>query len=52
MECSYCFKNISDKKHMPRHMRVCKVKNDELTLLKNENSAENNAPHVFENKGF
>lgn len=21
---------------MPRHMRVCKVKNDELTLLKNE----------------
>lgn len=23
---------------MPRHMRVCKVKNDELTLLKNEQS--------------
>lgn len=52
MECSYCFKNISDKKHMPRHMRVCKVKNDELTLLKNENSTLRNEIQELEKKVF
>lgn len=39
MQCEYCLKDISDKKNFSRHLKVCKVKNDELTLLKNENSA-------------
>lgn len=38
MQCEYCLKDISDKKNFSRHLKVCKVKNDELTLLKNENS--------------
>lgn len=29
----------TEKSNMARHLKVCKVKNDELTLLKNENSA-------------
>jgi hypothetical protein len=38
MQCTYCFKNVSDKKHLPRHLRTCKVKNNELTLLTDENT--------------
>lgn len=38
MQCEHCLKDISDKKNFSRHLKVCKVKNDELTLLKNENS--------------
>lgn len=38
MQCTYCFKNVSDKKNLPRHLRLCKVKNNELTLLTDENT--------------
>ena len=52
MQCTYCFKNISEKKHMPRHMKVCKLKNDELTLLKNEVSTLKDEKHELEKKLF
>ena len=50
MQCSHCLKDISDKKNFSRHLKVCKVKNDELTLLKNENSALRNEKYEYEKK--
>lgn len=52
MQCEYCLKDISDKKNFSRHLKVCKVKNDELTLLKNENSTLKNEKHELEKKIF
>ena len=37
MQCTYCFKSTS-RAHIARHLKVCKVKNNELTLLKDENT--------------
>ena len=37
MQCTYCFKNTS-RAHIARHLKVCKVKNNELTLLTDENT--------------
>ena len=37
MQCTYCFKNTS-LAHIARHLKVCKVKNNELTLLTEENT--------------
>lgn len=48
MQCTYCLKNTSSA-HMARHLKVCKVKNDELTLLKNENSALKQKIYDMEN---
>lgn len=49
MQCTYCLKNTTSA-HMARHLKVCKVKNDELTLLKNENSTLKNEKHELEKK--
>ena len=42
----------TEKSNMARHLKVCKVKNDELTLLKNENSTLKNEKHELEKKLF
>ena len=37
MNCLYCDKTISHKQHIRRHQRTCKVKNDQLIKLNEEN---------------
>jgi hypothetical protein len=35
MECTYCFK-VQTHRHMQRHLKICRVKNDELVQAKEE----------------
>ena len=37
IQCTYCSKTVSHEKHLPRHFRTCKVKNNELGMLRDEN---------------